>query len=317
MEFRKYNHIERLTSPDVEGLLDGDITYSYKLDGTNASLRWDNDDSCIAAYSRKRRLSAEDDNAGFYAWAISDDPEAAFLRNFLFHNPDIIIYGEYLGSTKFIGHIKDYNSDTLGKLWIFDVFNTTKDHYLSEFEWRHALDVAYGSQEWEKNGFPWYIPYFEMENPTIEKIQKAAENNKFLLDNANHPGEGIVIRRADFRNKHGHYEMGKFVLDEFIQSKSKKKNIPIAGEIEKDIVETMVTNAELTKTKEKVVLACKAEEFDATNSKMIGMYINFVWKDAILDEIATIIKKWKNPTINFRSLNNLCAEKARKYLGLY
>lgn len=316
MEMRKYNHVERLTSPDVEGLLDGTITYSPKLDGTNASVRWDIDKNKIAAFSRTRQLGpGQADNAGFYAWANSDDAEAAFLRNFLFHNPNLIIYGEYLGSTKFVGHIKDYNSDALGKLWVFDVYDTNKEDYLPEDEWRKALDIAYGSQEWEKDGFPWYVPYEIMENPTTEKLQEVAQKNTFLLDNANHPGEGVVIRRADFRNKYGHYEIGKFVLDEYIQNKSKKT--PIAKDnLENEIVDTMVTDAELAKTKAKVVLACNADEFCSTDGKMIGMYINFVWNDAILDEIKTIVKKWKNPKIDFRKLNNLCAVKARKYIGL-
>lgn len=317
MEMRKYNHVERLTSPDVEGLLDGTITYSPKLDGTNASLRWDDSKNTIATFSRTRQLGpGQADNAGFYTWAISDDPEATFLRNFLFHNPHLIIYGEFLGSTKFVGHIKDYNSDALGKLWVFDIYDTDKDHYIAEDEWRKALDIAYGRQEWEKDGFPWYVPYEIMENPTTEKLREVAQKNTFLLDNANHPGEGVVIRRADFCNKYGRYEIGKLVLDEYVQNKSKKKTPAQPGEIENEIIETMVTDAELAKTKAKVILLCDADEFCITNSKMIGMYLNFVWNDTILDEIKTIVKKWKNPIIDFRKLNNLCAVKARKYIGL-
>lgn len=317
MEMRKYNHVERLTSPDVEGLLDGTITYSPKLDGTNASVRWDNDTNSIAAYSRTRRLSLENDNADFCLWATkSDCEEAQLLRNFCFMNPNLIVYGEWLGLNKFVGHFKDYNPGTLGTLWVFDVYDVDKGCYLGEAEWRKALNIAHGGNTWEDEPFPWYVPYFTMENPTLEKIDEAAKNNTFLLDNANHPGEGIVIRRADFRNKYGHYEIGKYVLAEYTQGKSKSKKVTVAGDTEKEIVQFCVTDAELAKTKAKVILACNVDEFDNRNGKMIGMMLNMTFNDAILDEMKTICKKWKMPTIDFKALQNLCNQKTRKFLGL-
>lgn len=317
MEMQKYNHVERLSSPEVEGLLDGPITWSPKLDGTNASIRWDNDKNCIAAFSRTRRLGpGQADNAGFYAWATSDDEEAKFLRNFCFHNPNLIIYGEFLGSTKFIGNIKDYNPDALNKLWIFDVYDIDKDRYLPEGEWRRALNIAYTGDIEFALLFPWYVPYYPMLEPTMELIEKCAETNTFLLDNANHPGEGIVIRRLDFRNKWGHYEIGKYVRDEYKQSKSKSKQPVIAGEIEKSIVEEFVTDAEISKTLAKVLLENNKDEFNPKDGKIIGMTLNYVFNDAILDEMKSILKKFKNPTINFKALQNLCNVKTREYLGL-
>lgn len=311
MNFRKYNHVERLTADAVEGLLDGTITYSPKLDGTNASMRWDNQQNCIAAFSRNRRLSANKDNAGFYAWATSDDPEAKFLRNLCFIDPTLIFYGEWMGDSRFVGNIKDYNQEALGKFWLFDVYDTSSAAYYIDQSWRRMLDRAY-------NGvFPWYVPYNIMENPTLEKIQEAADNNFFLLDHANHPGEGIVIRRHDFVNKYGRYEIGKYVRDEYQQNKSKPKKTPfIAGEVEQAIVNEFVTDAELGKTVAKVCLACDSDKFNNQNGKMIGMMLNLTFNDAILDEMSTIIKKFKSPTIDFRSLRRLCDNKVRKYIGL-
>lgn len=312
MEMKTYKHVERLSSPEVEGLLDGPITWSPKLDGSNASLRWDLKNNRIATFSRNRQLIAEKDNAGFYAWANSDDPEAKFLRNFCFHNPNLILFGEWLGQTKFIGHIKDYNQDALGKMWLFDTYDVEKDYYLPEAEWRHALDIAWI----EDDKFPWYVPYYPMLEPTMELIEKCAETNTFLLDNANHPGEGIVIRRPDFRNKWGHYEIGKYVRSEYQQSKSKPKQPAIPGEVEKSIVEEFVTDAEISKTLAKVLLENDKDEFNSKDGKVIGMTLNYVFNDAILDEMKTILKKFKNPTINFKALQSLCNAKTREYLGL-
>ena len=316
MEMQKYTHVERLSSPEVEGLLDGPITWSAKLDGTNASLRWDVKNNCIAAFSRTRQLNSENDNAGFYSWANSDDSEAKFLRNFCFHNPNLILYGEWLGQNKFIGHIKDYNQDALGKLWLFDVYDIEKEHYLREDEWRRALDIAYGGKSYQDYPFPWYVPYYPMLEPTMELIEKVASTNTFLLDNANHPGEGIVIRRPDFRNKWGHYEIGKYVRDEYRQSKSKLKQPAIAGEVEKSIVAEFVTDAEISKTLAKVLLMNNQDKFNPKDGKTIGMTLNLVFNDAILDEMKSILKKFKNPIINFRALQNLCNQRTREYLQL-
>lgn len=316
MEMQKYKHVERLSSPEVEGLLDGPITWSPKLDGTNASLRWDTKNNCIAAFSRTRRLSAEKDNAGFYSWANSDYLEARLLRNFCFHNPNLILYGEFLGRTKFIGHIKDYNQDAFNALWLFDVYDTEKECYLPEGEWRHALDIAYSGSSYRDRPFPWYVPYYPMLEPTMELIEKVASTNKFLLDDSPTIGEGIVIRRLDFRNKWGNYEIGKYVRSEYQQSKSKPKQPPIAGEVEKSIVAEFVTDAEISKTLAKVLLMNDQNEFNPKDGKTIGMTLNLVFNDAILDEMKSILKKFKNPTINFRTLQNLCNQRTREYLGL-
>lgn len=311
MKERFYNHVIRLDHPDIEGLLDGTITYSPKIDGSNASIRWDEENNCIAAFSRNRRLSAEKDNAGFYAWANSDDEEAKFLRNFCFMNPDLIIYGEWTGQNKFIGSIKDYDPYALGKMWIFDVYNTTTGEYYPDAEWRDALHIAWNG------AFPWCVPYGVVTNPTMEKLLEIAKENTFLLTHANHPGEGIVIRRQGYKNKYGRYEIGKLVLDEFKQNQKKQKTPIEPGEIEKAIVESYVTPAELAKAKSKVCVLCDADEFNLKNGKMIGMYLNMVWDDAILDEIKAILKKFKKPTIDFAMLNRLCNDKAREYIGLY
>lgn len=314
MDFKKYKHVVKLNNVEVEGLLDGTITYSPKLDGTNASLRWDTENNCISAFSRTRQLNAEDDNAGFYQWANSDDIEAKFLRSFCSHNPHLILFGEWLGQGKFVGHIKDYNQDALGKLWLFDMYDTQKDCYLPEGEWRQAINIMWTGDTEFSDHFPWYVPYFTMENPTVEKVKEAAEKNYFLLDNANHPGEGLVLRRTDFRNQWGKYEIGKLVLDEYKQNKSKSKKVPKEG-IEKEIVDTYITDAECSKAIAKIELTF-GEKFNSSKGKHVGLYINLVWNDAVLDEMRTICKKWHLPKIDFKEMKKLSDEKAREYIGL-
>ena len=67
MNFKEYQHIERFGTDEVEDIEIG-ICYIFpKIDGTNSSIWLDNGE--LKGGSRKRVLSLENDNAGFYAYA--------------------------------------------------------------------------------------------------------------------------------------------------------------------------------------------------------------------------------------------------------
>ena len=265
-------------------------------------------DGRICAGSRTRQLSSLSDNANFYTWTHSDDPEAVLLRRMLRENKHLIVYGEF--GVGRVANIKDYDETAHNKLWIFDMYDTIKETYIHPETVMHVC-VACGLADW-------WVPYTKIENPTQEQIENLAENNQFLLSNANHAGEGVVIRNPDFRNKWGNYVIAKFVLDEF----KERKRQPKAGidsiriDCEQNIVDYYVTEAELSKAKAKVCLALGLKEFDIKNGKCIGMYLNMVFNDAVLAEIADICKRYKRPVIDFQVLNNLCSIKAREYIGL-
>ena len=79
MEFKKYQHVERLGSDEVEGILKG-ICYVFpKIDGTNSQLWWDND---LKAGSRNRELSVDNDNAGFCDWALKQEKFYNFFNKY-------------------------------------------------------------------------------------------------------------------------------------------------------------------------------------------------------------------------------------------
>lgn len=70
MEFKKYMHVERFGNDEVQGIELGGCHLFSKLDGTNASVWWNDG---LNAGSRKRHLSIEDDNAGFCDWVLNGD----------------------------------------------------------------------------------------------------------------------------------------------------------------------------------------------------------------------------------------------------
>ena len=304
--YKSFTHVERLGKPETSGILAGTCYISPKLDGTNAVVWSENGEVC--AGSRTRQLSATSDNAGFYAWTQSEDEEAVKVRELVTGNTHIILYGEF--GVGRVANIKDYDTEAHNKLWIFDAFDTIMHTYLHPDVLKNMC-AAFGLENY-------VLPSTKICNPTEEDIVKLAEENKYLLSNANHAGEGVVIRNPDFKNVWGNYVIAKFVLDEFKQRKSQSK----AGidskriDCEQNIIDYYVTEAELSKAKAKVCLALGLEEFDIKNGKCIGMYLNMVFNDAVLAEITDICKRYKRPVINFQELNNLCSIKAREYIGL-
>lgn len=304
--YKSFTHVERLGTDETDGILNGTCYISPKLDGTSA-LVW-SENGKVCAGSRIRKLFAASDNAGFYVWTQSSDEEAVKIRELVLTNPHIILYGEF--GVGRVANIKDYDVEAHNKLWIFDAFDTNKCEYLHP---EIMIDMCSAFQI-ER----YLLPYIKINNPTEEDIVKFAEENNYLLSNANHPGEGVVIRNPGFRNKCGNYVIAKFVRDEYLQRKAQKKNRTVSKRLdcEQEIIDYYVTDAELAKAKAKVCLALGLEEFDKKSGKCVGMFLNLVFRDAVLAEISDICKRWKRPIINFQELNNLCSIKARKYIGL-
>ena len=69
--FRKYQHLERFGTTEVEQIELGECFIFPKIDGTNASVWITN--GVLQAGSRTRKLSLESDNAGFYGWVLKQD----------------------------------------------------------------------------------------------------------------------------------------------------------------------------------------------------------------------------------------------------
>lgn len=310
-KYKSYLHVERLEKPECEGLLANDEVYvTAKIDGTNSVIWYDQESNKICAGSRKRELSAFQDNASFYAWVNSDQFEARQLRMLAKDHPDLLIYGEWLGLEKFIGSIKTYDKEALGHFYIFDMFCLDDMEYLHEKLWR---DIAktYLIEDY-------CVELLAVLNhPSYEDVVEVAENNHFLLTHAENKGEGVVCKVPGWKNKYGNTCYGKIVLDEFHQHKKAGKHKPQIARsgVEHDIVEYFVTDSEMAKSKAKVCVELGLDEFDIKSGKCIGMYLNFCWND-LIEETGLILKKYRNPIIDFAVLKAECQNQARKYIGL-
>lgn len=303
-EFKPFLHVERWDKSDVDGILNGLCWITAKLDGTNACV-WADGDGNMHYGSRKREITTLDDNAGFASWMQMDAPQQNNLVNFCQAHTNYIVYGEF-GVGK-VGAIKDYKG-AMNRLWIFDIFDRDIDRYLTWLEIKNSL---------EKFNLDCYTVDLlsVVDNPTIEYIIELANKNKFLLEDTDTIGEGVVIRNFDFQNQYGHYAVAKYVREDFRPEKPQRAINP--GEVEQAFIDKYLTTTELEKAKAKTALICGAE-FDINNidKKFIGIFINLVWKDFIEENIVDFLKKKKNPIIDFKVLNAACKLECRKFLGL-
>lgn len=276
MEFRKYQHVERFGSEETEGINNGLCYVFPKIDGTNAQLWMDGG---LCAGSRKRELSEDSDNAGFYVWAQKQENILSFFQSY----PHLRLYGEWL-----VPHtLRTYNDDAWNKFYVFDVMDD--DIYLPYEEYKLIL---------EKFGIE-YIPLLtKIENPTYEELVALLDKNTYLVKEG--VGEGIVIKNYAYRNKFGHVKWAKIIKGDFANNSSEI--------LEKEIVDRYVTESLVKKEKAKIENEC------GWNDKMMPRLLNTVYHCLIQEEGWNFIKKYKNPTIDFGKLNYYSNEKVKNYV---
>ena len=312
MPFIKYPHVIRLGHPDIEGYLEGRVYVTPKLDGTNSCIWWEDDK--IHCGSRNRELSLEYDNANFMHWVMSDDAYAERLRAFCETQKSAIVYGEWLGlpGSKMVGHIKTYLESGFYPFDVKALMTEDDQDFHSGFA---SPDAELYRVLQEISGDHFLTPYAVFDNPTEEQIVAEIDKNHFdLPDYA--IGEGIVIKNYDFKSKYGHHEFAKIVREEYKQDKAKRKrSVASNADIEKTIVDMYVTNADMEKCKQKVLVLLEREEWE-NESKAIGMFMTMLFRDLIEEEMFDIIKKLHRPTVNFKVLEDDVKRKARDFLRL-
>ena len=121
----------------------GEVYVFPKIDGTNGSI-WLSPEGQLCAGSRRRLLSLEADNAGFYAWVL----EQEHILRYLQENPTHRLYGKWL-----VPHsLKTYRDDAWRNFYVFDVaidkdpadIKHERDsavHYLHYEEYKAGLDA--------------------------------------------------------------------------------------------------------------------------------------------------------------------------------
>lgn len=287
MQFRKYQHIERFGTTEVEGIEIGTCYVFPKIDGTNSSV-WLND-GVVCAGSRNRQLTLDKDNAGFYA-AISKDER---IKSYLEKHPTHRLFGEWL-----VPHsLKTYRDDAWRKFYVFDVCvdadNETGLEYLP-YEIYQPLISEFD--------LDYLAPLKIIKNGRLDDFIKILNENNFLIKDGSGVGEGVVIKNYDYYNKYKRQTWAKIVTSEFREKHHKEMGAPVKENrlVEDDIVDAFVTEAFVEKEYAKIV-----NENDGWTSKLIPQLLSRVYHELICEEMWNILKKFKNPVIDFKALNTL------------
>ena len=307
MAFRGFTHVERLGSKniDTDAYLDGHVYVFTKIDGSNGCI-WGEPDGSVHYGSRTRELVGDNDNAGFKQFMMQDENTQA-LRTFCTDNPNLIVYGEWLGHNKFLGVIKRY---VQGDFHIFAIYNRNTGYYL-------PYDDVVGMLAKAGVTTPIIPPIAELDNPTMEDLTNILDKARYNL-NANDPdgGEGIVVYNYDYHDVYGHVALGKIVRDEFLQNKNRKKPKTVIVGNESDFIDMFATVSFMIKCQNKVQQALDMDEWENTN-KAIGMFINLVTTDLINEDLCGYMKKKKwQAKFDFNIYKKNITIECRKFLGL-
>jgi len=289
--FLKYQHIERFGTDEVDGIEYGRVYVFPKVDGTNSSI-WI-EDGQICAGSRNRKLSLDNDNAGFLNHCLS----CGEYKTFFSENPDLRLYGEWL-----VPHsLKTYRDEAWRKFYVFDVLRG--DEYLIYEDYKQILE------HYNINYIP---PDAIINNPSSDQLLRSLEKNNFLIKDNHGVGEGVVLKNYEFYNKFGKQNWAKIVTNEFKEKHKKEMGPPeIKG---KKIIENEIADLYTTKSLcEKVHAKIKNES--GFSPKDIPRYLNTVYYDVIKEDIWNIIKEFKSPTIKFSFLKKAIYRLSKKYLS--
>lgn len=277
--FFKYQHIERIGTTEVNGILEGECFVFPKIDGTNSCL-WINAEGKLQGGSRNRHLSVESDNAGFYNWALGQEVFERFFAKY----PRLRLYGEWL-----VKHtLQTYQDTAWRKFYVFDIIGP--EGYLTYPEYSQILD-EFGIE---------YIPaMFRVVNPTEQRMYECLESNTYLIKDGLGCGEGIVIKNYGFKNKYGRTTWAKIVRNEFkaAHSKSETPTVKERLQVEDAIVNKYITSALIEKERAKIEL-----ETGDWSSKMIPRLLNTVFYCLVSEESWNFVKEHKNPIIDFKKL---------------
>lgn len=295
MEFRKYQHVEKFGNTEVKDIEIGECLVFPKIDGTNSSV-WLDDGENLKAGSRTRELTLEKDNAGFYRYALFDNPN---IENYLRKYPNHRLYGEFL-----VPHsLKTYKDDAWRKFYIFDVCLDKDDtvEYLQYDDYKPLL---------EEFNLDYIPPIAKIRNGSYENFIHCLDQNIFLLQDGKGVGEGVVIKNYNFYNQYGRQTWAKIVTSEFKEKHTKTMGCPeINNEyiVEEKIINNFCTSAFIEKEFSKLV-----NEKGEWNNRNIPEFLGRIWYEFVKEEIWNFVKEYKNPTVNFKLLNNLLIRKVKE-----
>ncbi|NRR00995.1 RNA ligase family protein [Brevibacillus sp. RS1.1] len=229
MEQKKYTDVIRLGHQTTEDIFnEGNfIIIQEKLDGANASFRYDEETNNIRAFSRNMELHEEENLHGFFQWTQQLAKEEIVAG--------MVYFGEWLNPHKI--KYPQYEK----QFFLFDMYDTVACEY---------VDFAIVERKAQRLGLHLVPVFYQGEYQGEEHLKsfvgKTALGGRLRDEEI---GEGIVVKNADYRDRFGRQLFVKIVTDVFSEVKRlkppKDPNQPKSGEVL--FVEQYVTRARVEK----------------------------------------------------------------------
>ncbi len=202
MEQKKYMDVVRLGHKSTIGVLNkGDqIIIQEKIDGANASFRYDEETDTVRAFSRNTELNEENTLGGFYQWTQQLPKDELMIGAIYFGerlNPHKVKYPEYEK-----------------QFFLFDIYNT----YTGEY-----VDFSMVEDEAKRLGLNLVPVFYNGEYKGYEHLESFV--GKTMLGGKLgdvETGEGIVVKNIKYKDRFGHQLFVKLVTDAFREVQKQK-----------------------------------------------------------------------------------------------
>lgn len=201
--------------------------------------------------------------------------------------------------------LKTYRKEAWNKFYIFDVALHKDD------DTEELLPYTVYKGMLDKYNLSYIPPLAILKNANYESLVKLLDKTgQFLVEDGKGNGEGIVIKNYSYINKYGRQTWAKIVANEFKEVHAKEMGASIitsAEMIEEKIVNKFCTETFIEKEYSKIVT-----EKEGWKSQYIPMLLGRVFSEFVKEETWNFIKEFKNPKINFKTLNALVTQKVKE-----
>ena len=288
--YNKYPKIHRLWVDETDGILYSKVSVHEKIDWANVSIWIDNNWLIIA--SRNLIIYENWITYNEFNWCVDYILNHKWindlLNDFMNDNKDCILYGEWLVPHTVSYFEKSYHEFYLFDIWDLDRLMCFNDVYDFAFEYKIKTPKLF----WE-----WVY--------TKEQLDKFVWKSELW-----EKWEWIVIKSNTFINKFWRPSYAKKVGIDFQETKCLKDWSFTKQAVELGIVDSCVTMSRV----EKIIHKIEDESWEKISIKYIARILSSVYKDIIDEEMWEILKKHKNPIIEFKKLNRLTINKIKTYL---
>ncbi len=257
---------------NVKGFEVGDhIVIQEKVDGANASFRYDAESDSLIAFSRKQQLSFDKTLNGFWNYVQTLNPiDFREQSNYVF-------FGEWL-----LKNAIKYQPDAYFHWYVYDIFNVDTGEYL-------AQDLV--KAECQKHGWSYVDTFYDGPFISWEHCRSFVGRSKIALQE----GEGVVIKnQSKLNSKNGRFPFVlKIIGDHFaevrhanhrekVMDPQKMEKKAKAMELTEQIVTLRRVEKELFKMCDEGLLP---EKLQPQDMKAVAQYLpKRIYEDCIKEE---------------------------------